>query len=147
MNEPALKLVSDQPESLAQQIEKACHEWRSWKHAEDMAKENRVAVELKLIELMGFNKLEGSQTTKTEDGNYKISFTAKLDRKLDQEAYLAIEPQLPENMRPVKTKIELDLKGIKWMEENAQEFAALVLPCITTKPAKTAVKVEFIGGV
>ncbi len=144
MNAP-LKLVSEQPESLEQQIEQAAQDWRTYKRQEDMAKENRITAELKLIELIGFNKLEGSQTTKTVD--HKISLTAKLDRKLDQSAYLAIESQLPENMRPVKTKLELDLKGIKWMEENAPDQYALVAPCITTKPAKAAVKVEFIGGV
>ena len=146
MNAP-LKLVSDQSLSLAEQIEKAANEWRSWKHAEDRAKENRLQSELKLIELFGFNKLEGSQTIKTDDGNYKISFTAKLDRKLDEDAYRAIEHNLPDNMRPVRVKLELDTKGIKWMEENAPDAYALVAPCITTKPAKTAVKVEFIGGV
>lgn len=142
MNAP-LKLVSDQPETIEETINRTCNEWRAYKRAEDMAKENRVKAEEALIALLAFNKLEGSTTQK--QGDYKISLTAKLDRKLDIDAYLAIEQQLPDTMRPVKTKIELDLKGIKWMEENAPEQFALVAPCITTKPAKTAVKVEFIG--
>lgn len=138
-----LKLVTDQPETISQQIEKACHEWRSWKRAEELARESRASAEQKLVALAKFEKLEGSSTIK--NGDYKISLTAKLDRKLDVDAYLAIENNLPENMRPIKTKVELDLKGLKWMEENASEQYAIVAPCITTKPAKTAVKVEFIG--
>lgn len=131
--------------TIAEQIETACAEWRTYKHHEELAKEARLRAEESLIELLSFSKLEGSATEKTPA--HKITLTAKLDRKLDMDAYLAIEHQLPQDMRPVKTKVELDMKGVKWLEEKAPQYYAIVAPCITTKPAKTAVKVEFIGGV
>ena len=139
-----LKLVppSDQP-SVTEQLTSFCQLWRTLKLAESEANEGRVEIEKQIIQLTGFAKLEGSQTIKNED--YKISLTAKLDRKLDVIAYQAIQEQLPEDMRPVKTKTDLDMTGLKWMEKNAPELAKLVSNCVTTKPAKTAVKVDFVG--
>lgn len=128
-----------------EKLEAACKEWRDFKRAEDAAKAGRLQVEIEIIELAKFNKLEGSETIKTNGHEFKISLTAKLDRKLDESAYLNIEEHLPPDMRPVRTKLELDVKGLKWLEEHEPDYYAIVAPCVTTKPAKTAVKIEFIG--
>ena len=129
--------------TVTEQLNEYCQLWLNLKQAESEANESRVEIERQIIQLTGFVKLEGSQSVKNND--FKISLTAKLDRKLDVAAYLLIESQLPEDMRPVKVKTELDLTGIKWMEKNEPELAKLVTNCVTTKPAKTSVKVEFLG--
>ena len=141
---PNLKLVptSDQATNT-DKLTTYCQLWHQFKLAESKANEGRVEIEQQIIQLIGFVKLEGSQSVKNKD--FKISLTGKLDRKLDVAAYMLIESQLPENMRPVKTKIDLDITGLKCMEKNEPELAKLVANCVTTKPAKISVKVDFLG--
>lgn len=133
------------PASVENPVSVACRFWREAKLKEERAKAERLAAEETLLDLLDFDKLEGSSTSKTEDGLWKVTLTAKLDRKLDEDAWRLVEERIPAELRPVKAKLELDLKGLKWLEANEPEIYALLAPCLTVKPAKTAVKVEFLG--
>lgn len=82
---------------------------------------------------------EGTDTEKTS--RYKITVTSKLTRTLDYPAYLAIENDIPEGVRCVRMKPELDLKKLRAMEMVRPGFSAQF---VTTKPAKPSVKVEVI---
>jgi len=128
------------------EIEKASNDWIAWKRAEEIARENRIKAEDELIKASSFKKLEGSSTfIAGSNYQYKISLIAKLDRKLDVNEYRKVESLIPLDLRPVKTKLELDLAGIRYLEKKEPEIASIMAHCITTKPAKTSVKVEYCG--
>ena len=80
-------------------------------------------------------KLEGSQTL--HPTGFKITITHKLNRSLDYDAYQALEVH-PE-FEFVTLKPTIDLAALR-IVENINP--ALVAKCVTTKPAKIAVKVE-----
>jgi hypothetical protein len=84
-------------------------------------------------------KEEGTDTEKT--AIYKITVTSKLNRTLDYPAYLAIENDIPEGVRCVRMKPEIDLKKLRAMEMVRPGFSAQF---VTSKPAKASVKVEVV---
>lgn len=124
------------------EIEEAADLWLVWKTEEDWARSFRLKAEKALLKLIPLNMPEGTSTLK--QGDYKITLTANLNRALDADAYHAIVDQIPVDLRPVRYKAELDLKGIRYLENNEPDTYALIAPCITTKPAKAAVKVEAL---
>jgi hypothetical protein len=64
-----------------------------------------------------------------------------LIRSMDWNAWAEIKGQIPEVLHPIKVKEELDEKGLKWIIANDPQTAALVTPCITTKPGAVSVTV------
>lgn len=117
-------------------LAKMCADLASCKEKENEFKQKRISIEESIAELL-VTKSEG--TDKATAGEYVITVTSKLTRTLDYEAYLAIEQGLPEGVRCVVLKPELDLKKLR-----ALEMVDPSLPphFITTKPAKASVKVE-----
>ena len=113
-----------------------CNAWQEAKVAEIAAREKRVNIEAKILELVP-SKLEGTETT-TRDG-YKVAVTTKLTRKLDIEAYQALD--LPENLLFVNYKPEIDLKKLKAVEMVDPSLIAL---CVTSTPAKASLKIEEV---
>jgi hypothetical protein len=59
---------------------------------------------------------------------------------MDWDRWPEVKEKIPAHLRPVKTKEELDERGVKWLAENRPELYAL-LP-LEVKPAKTAVNIE-----
>jgi hypothetical protein len=119
--------------------------WLAEKHKESEANKNRVAIENLLISTLAFNKREGSETKKIDD--QKITFTAKLNRTVDEDKWLEIKAQVPVNLQAIveeKVTYKVTDKGARWLEENNPEVYAFVSKAITTKPAKIAIKIEAI---
>lgn len=118
-----------------------CEEWLAAKKAETKANETRVAIEAEIVAVIGA-KPEGSATTNLED--FKVTTTGKLTRTLDDAVWESIASQIPADLRPVTLvqSYKIDDKGCRWLAENRPELWAIVSKAITTKPAKTAVKVE-----
>ena len=101
------------------------------------AKAERLRLETQLIEAIGSKKLEGATAIVTD--YHKIIVTAKLTRKLDEEAWAAIAPTDRDNFIDLKPVI--NLQRLREVEaRNPQLVASLV----TTKPAKTSIKIEEI---
>ena len=67
---------------------------------------------------------------------YVLVYTA------DMEQLQAICAKLPEDMRPIKTKVELDQTGAKYLRANEPAIWAQLAQAITVKPAKTGVEVK-----
>lgn len=120
-------------------LETLANAWRKAKRAENEARAKRVAVEQQIIDATGCRE-EGSQTH--EAGPYKITVTGKLNRTLDQAAWEQIAPQIPEQMRPVSYAPKLDVKGLRYLQNNEPETFRLIAPAITTKPGKPAVSIK-----
>lgn len=113
--------------------------WRDAKRAETQANKRRVEIEQRIIAITGC-KEEGS-TTHDADG-LKITVKGKLTRSLDQAAWEQIAPTIPEALRPVTYKPALDLKGLRYLENNEPEIYRQITPALTIKPAKPAVAVK-----
>ena len=113
--------------------------WRAAKRAEESAREERVRIEEEIIALTGCME-EGSQTYAA--GDWKITVTGKLTRKLDADAWARIESSIPEAMRPVKYAPSLDTKGLRYLENNEPDIYRLVAKAIETKPAKPAISIK-----
>jgi len=120
-----------------EKLEGLCADLLSIKEREDHYKQRRIEVESNIAAMLA-TKDEG--TDKTEAGRYLVTVTSKLTRTLDYEAYLAIESGLPEGVRCVRLKPELDLKKLRALEMVDPNLPAHF---VSTKPAKAAVKVEL----
>ena len=109
------------------------------REAEKKANERRVELEEELIAILG-QKEEGAQTH--EVGDYKVTITGKLIRKIDWDLYdQSIAAKIPESLQPVKVKRELDDTGVKYLANNEPQIYRLLAKALTIKPAKTAVNI------
>ena len=117
--------------------------WMLAKRDEQAANARRLKLEGEIIAALAFTKQEGQQTFKPFAG-VAITLKAALNRKLDFAAWDAtIAAQFPADLVPIKTKRELDATGVKWLEKNRPDLYALLVPALTTTPAKIAVEVTF----
>lgn len=119
------------------ELEVLCNSLVFFKEKEEEYKAERVAAEAEIAAMLA-TKDEG--TDKAEAGKYRVTVTSKLTRTLDYEAYLAIESGLPEGVRCVRLKPELDIKKLRALEMVDPDLPAHF---VTTKPAKASVKVEL----
>ena len=115
-------------------LQDKCSDLIAAKHKMELAKQDVLRLEHLIIEHAP-PKLEGSQTL-TPPG-FKLTITRKLSRKLDYDAYKALD--IPESMEFVTRKPSIDLLKLRAIE---RLDPVLVAQCVTTKPAKTAIKVE-----
>lgn len=114
------------------------------KKAEDQAKDKRIALEEEITELYE-SEIEGKSKTFNEEigkNKFKITIKKTVNQTLDQDAYLAIRPQIPEDRRPEKIKFSIDAKGYEWLKENDRENFIKVSNCVTEKDGKTSVVIE-----
>jgi hypothetical protein len=118
-------------------LETLAADWVAAKDKERAATAARVEIEDKIVELAG-KKDEGSKTH--EAGQFKVTITGKISRKMDWEKWAEVKAQIPTELHPVKMKPELDERGVKWLKDNRPDLYER-LP-IEVKPAKTAVEVK-----
>ena len=104
-------------------VEILCAEWQRAKAAEERAKADRVAVELKIAEALP-GKPEGSSTHAVP--GFKVELTGVINRKMDWTAWSLVRDQIPEEMRPVKSKPELDETGVKWLQTHRPDLYKLL---------------------
>lgn len=109
------------------------------KQREDQAKAERIRIEGDIAVMLA-TKSEGTDSARIE--GYKITVTSKLTRVLDYSAYLAIEKDIPETVRCIDLEPKLNMKKLRAMEMVRPGFSAQF---VTTKPAKTAVKIEVVA--
>ena len=112
------------------------------KKSEETAKKKRIEAEEALIDAFG-QRDEGSKTHTVED--WSVTITAKVTRSMDWSKWDATKDAIPENHRPVKMKPELDVKGVKWLQENDPKSYTVLAACLTSKPGKTAVTIKKKG--
>lgn len=111
-------------------------EWIEAKKAEIKANKDRVDLEDELIALLGA-KEEGSETHNIDD--FKIAITGRLNRKVDWDVFDKLG--IPVDLQPVKIKRELDLKGLRYLEDNEPSIYKKLAKAMTVEPAKTSVTV------
>lgn len=124
---------------MTDNLEELAGQWRAAKRAEERARDERVTIEQQIITFTGC-KEEGSKTH--EAGDFKITVTGKLNRKLDLPVWNDIESRIPEGLRPVTYKPSLDTKGLRYLENNEPDIYRMIAGAIETKPAKPSVTVK-----
>jgi len=116
-------------------------EWAAAKEREDEARAERVAVEEKILALHPA-KEEGSESFATPAGA-KITLTGKLSYKVNLDKLVALTSGWPDEVRPVKTKIEADETRLKAIRAESPKLWAQLATAVETKPAKTGVSIKW----
>jgi len=126
------------------EIDLAAQAYREAKDAEDQARNKRVALEERLILLVGLKGDEGSQSAKTDW--FKVTTTAKLNRSLIQDALADVQSQVPQAIyeQVIQYKPSLSLAGLRACEKANPDAYRAFCQAIVTKPAKASVKVDLL---
>jgi hypothetical protein len=115
---------------------------RTAKTQEMLARLRRIEAEKQLIELVGFDKAEGSSSF--ESCGMRVTLTGKLTRTLDPKKWEEIKHTIPDRLHPIEYKPTLILQAIRYLENNEPETFKQVSAAITTRPAKVAVILKDI---
>jgi len=110
--------------------------------AYESAKVSLDAAEKELTDSFKF-KAEGA--TSFEVDGYKLTITGRINRKIDGKLWEMIKAQIPEVLHPVRYKPEIDLKGVRYLQENNEKMYAIFSECLTATPGKPSVSVTKKG--
>lgn len=122
-------------------VEALCADWLEAKRAETAANKRRIEIEEQLAQALDV-PAEGSKTHKLDA--YRVTMTQPVTRKLDEAIWAKVAHLVPEAMRPVKTKIEADGTGCKYLAQNEPAMWKKIAKAFETKPGKIGVKVEAL---
>ena len=114
-------------------------DWLEAKQEEEYAKARRIEIEKQLTQALDVPD-EGSKTHKID--GYKITVTQPVSRKIDLDAWDKVSDHLPIGMQPIKTKVEADPAGCKYLAKEEPEMWAKVASAFTVQPGKVGFKVE-----
>lgn len=129
-----------QPISLFDPLAQAVQAYIEAKRDEDAATRARIDAEQRILELHPVRE-EGSETF--EAGGFKITLTGKINYRCDDmDALIHACSQWPAHMQPIKTVVQLDTTGCKFLRANEPDVWRSIAPHVTVKPAKTAVSVK-----
>ena len=115
-----------------------CGAWLQAKSREDEAKAARIKIEDEISQALDA-KDEGSITHKVEA--YKVTLTQPIYRKIDLAIWETVKHDMPAEAWPIKTKIEVDDAGCRWLMENRPDLWKIAATAITATPGKIGVKV------
>ena len=122
--------------------EELAEQWLQEKKVEEHFREKRIEIEERLINLLG-DKDEGTSTHKLD--GFTVKFTARINRKIDENRIAQTLNDLPEDCRQVivyKTVPTLDLKGVRWLQDNRPEEYAQLSEALEVKRGKTTVEIS-----
>lgn len=118
-------------------VSELCEAWLVAKSVEEDARNERVAIEEKMLDAIGRPNGESS-STKDYNG-FKITVSPSVTRKLDVEKAQNALLGIPENLRPVK--VVADETGLKYLFNSEPEMYRGLSPYIETRVGKVGVKV------
>lgn len=114
-------------------------DWLQAKKDEAAANKRRLEIEKQLQAAIDVPD-EGSKTHKID--GYKITATQPVSRKLDAAEWAKRAKLIPADLHPIKTKIEADPAGCKYLAENEPKLWAKIAAAFTTTPGKVGFKIE-----
>ena len=115
--------------------------WLKAKKAEDAAKKRRYDIEATLLH--AYPAFDEKSKTFKEDG-FSVNIKTNIAVKFDQDKYLSIRPNIPEDLRPEKITFALDMKGYNFLKENKKDLYKLVSDCVEFKENKSTISIEKI---
>lgn len=135
--------MPDATEPNDELVAELCAAWLKAKGAESAANAERLGIELRMDDLLGAT-IGAEESTTLNRAGYKIVIGHSLNRKVDiakAKPFIAIMPEeIAANL--IKVKEEADSTGLKWLAVNRPDLYQLMSSAVTTKPAKTSIKVE-----
>lgn len=119
-------------------------QWQAAKKAEQEANRARLEIEAKIVAMMPSDKDEGTTNESTE--SFKIKVERKLTRTVDVEVLALVAARLPEHVRDrlIRTKFEMDMREMRFLENNEPALYQIAAEAVTVKPAKPAVSITAI---
>ncbi|CAB4166153.1 hypothetical protein UFOVP840_16 [uncultured Caudovirales phage] len=114
--------------------------WLAAKAAEEVAKNLRLSVEAELLKVVPARE-EGTQTTELGNG-MRIKTTGKMSYKGDIDLLKAITSSWPEEVRPIRAKLEVDEPLLRAIRTDRPDLWAVLSKAVSVKPAKTYIVVE-----
>ena len=120
-----------------------CNELNHLKQTEKNLKQKIDSVSSQIISMVG-HETEGA--TRVESDVFKITTTGKLNRTIDQSSLQAVQDAIPAPLflKAIKFKPSIDLKGLRYLENNELETYKMLSNAIITKSGKTSLTVEVI---
>jgi hypothetical protein len=116
-------------------------EWATAKEREDNARTERIDIENKIL-AMHPAKEEGSESFSTPAGA-KVVLTGRVTYKVDIDKLTSLTAAWPDDVRPVKTKIEADETRLRAIRNESPKLWAQIAAAVETKPAKTGVSIKW----
>ena len=120
-------------------VEPLAKAWLEAKRAEAKANAERLKIEAQMCEALEVPD-EGSKTHKIE--GYKITVTQPVARKLDEDAWAKVRDRIPQDLWPVKTKIEADATGCKYLSGKEPAMWRKIASAFEVKPGNVGFRVE-----
>lgn len=114
--------------------------WLAAKAAEEVAKNLRLSVEAELLKVIPARE-EGSRTTDLGNG-MRVTTTGKMTYRADIELLKAMTSSWPEDVRPIKAKLEVDEPLLRAIRIDRPDLWSALSAAVTVKPAKTYLVVE-----
>lgn len=126
-------------------LERAAEALIQAKAAEIAANQRRLEAERDVLHLLG--EIEAEGTHKSSAGAYTVTVRSSMNRTLDRDVLVQIAPQIPEQIakRLFRWKPELELRELRYIQDNEPELYGIVAQAITMKPAKPSISVERVG--
>lgn len=122
-------------------IDRLAKLWQQAKKREDEARDDRVKIEEDILKAHPARE-EGSETFETPAGA-KVTLVGKITYKADVDKLISLAGNWPEDVRPIKTKVEADETRLKAIRQHRPDLWQAIAPAIATKPAKTGVSIKF----
>lgn len=126
-------------------LARAVAEYINAKRDEEHAAARRLRAEELILSLHPARE-EGSDTF--DAGGYKVTVTGKLSYSMSceprtlEQVWHEIGDTAGDVPVPLKSKVELDATGAKWIRQNRPDLWAFLSKVVTIKPAKTAISVK-----
>jgi hypothetical protein len=83
---------------------------------------------------------DGTKTHRVD--GYKVTVSGRINRTINDELWYSIRQGVPKSLWPVRDKLSVDAKGVKYLKDKHPETWAIVATAITERPGKPGVKVE-----
>ena len=77
-------------------------------------------------------------------GKYKVVVGQPVYRKVDEEQWHIVKDLIDESFHPVRSKLEVDTTGAKWLAENRPADWRAVASAFTTRPGTPSVSITRI---
>lgn len=130
--------------NLPTPIERAARALAAAKNIEEVARDARLKAEADLLALLP-STAEGTITEVA--GDLKVSVRYSINRTVDQAKLSEIAPKVPEAIgkRLFRWKADIEMREMRFLQNNEPDMYALVAQAITAKPAKPSISVEQVG--
>ncbi len=126
-------------------IDQAAFQLQEAKNRAALVREEVIHAEQKLIDLIG---VADDRTTSQKGRFYTVKIVGKINRRIDIAALEQVKASVPEAIlsQAFTFKPAIDLKGLRYLEQNEPAYYNEISRAVIAKPAKTSVSVELLGG-